>query len=91
VIQSVFDHSQLLVANSVHASLLGNLLALQYVGVRVAATLPTAIWIGKVGLHVKALLDGMVMVKFFAVVHRQRLHRPKTGQRRNTLRLATQP
>ena len=55
VIQSVFDHSQLLIGHSFHAPLLGNVLAQQTIEVLVAAALPTAIRIGKVGLDTKRL------------------------------------
>ncbi len=42
VIQSVFDHSQLLIGDSFHAPLLGNVLPQQSVEVLVAAALATA-------------------------------------------------
>ena len=48
-IQSVFDHSQLLIYDSFHALFLGNVLAQQTIEVLVAAALPDAIRIGKVG------------------------------------------
>ena len=74
MIQSVFDHSQLLIGDSFHAPLLGNVLAQQTIEVLVAAALPTAIRIGKVGLDAKGLIDDLVIRKLLAVVHRQRLH-----------------
>jgi hypothetical protein len=74
VIQSVFDHSQLLISDSLHAPLLGNVLPQQTIEVLVAAALPTAIRIGKVGLDAKALIDGLMIRKLLAVVHRQSLH-----------------
>ncbi len=74
VIQSYFNHSQLLIGDSFHAPHLGNLLAQQTIEVLVTATLPAAIWIGKVGLDAKALIDDLVIGQLLAVVHRQRLH-----------------
>jgi hypothetical protein len=74
VIPSLFDHGQLLIGDSFHAPLLGNVLAQQTIEVLVAAALPTAIRIGKVGLDVKGLIDGLVISKLLAVVHRQSLH-----------------
>ena len=69
VIQSVFNHSQLLIGDSFHAPLLGNVLAQQTIEALVAAALPAAIRIGKVGKDAKALIG-----KLLAVVHRQSLH-----------------
>ncbi len=74
VIQSVFDHSQLLIGDSFHAPHLGNVLAQQTIEVLVAAALPTAIRIGKVGLDAKGLIKSLVIRKLLAVVHRQSLH-----------------
>ena len=74
VIQSVFDHSQLLIGDSFHGPLLGNVLAQQSVEVLVATALPTEIRIGKVGLDARGLIDGLVIGKLLAVVHRQSLH-----------------
>ena len=61
VIQSVFDHSQLLIGDSFHAPLLGNVLAQQTIEVIVAAELPAAIRISKVGLDAKGLINGLVI------------------------------
>jgi hypothetical protein len=74
VIQSVLDHSQLLIGDSFHAPLLGNVLPQQTIEVLVAAALPAAIRIGKVGLDAKGLIYGLVIRKLFAVVHRQSFH-----------------
>ncbi len=74
VIQSVLDHSQPLICDSFHAPLLGNVLAQQTIEVHVAAALPTAIRIGKVGLDAKGLIDGLVIRKLLAIVHRQSFH-----------------
>ena len=70
LIQSVFDHSQLLIGDSFHSPLLWNVLAQQTIEVLVAAALPAAIRIGKVGLDAKALIYGLVIGKLLAVVHR---------------------
>jgi hypothetical protein len=45
----------------------------QTIDVPVAAALPAAIRIGKVGLDAKGLIYGLVIRKLFAVVHRQSL------------------
>jgi hypothetical protein len=74
VIQSVFDHSQLLIGDSFHAPLLWNVLAQQTIEVLVAAALLAAIRIGKVGLDAKGLIYGLVIRKLLAVIHRQSLH-----------------
>lgn len=74
VIQSVFDHSQLLIGDSFHALLLWNVLAQQAIEVLVAAALPDAIRIDKVSLDAKGLINGLVIRKLLAVVHRQSLH-----------------
>jgi hypothetical protein len=74
VIQSVFDHSQLLIGDSFHALLLWNVLAQQTIEVPVAAALPAAIRIGKVGLDTKGLINGLVICKLLAVVLCQSLH-----------------
>lgn len=50
------------------------------VEVLIAAALPTAIRIGKVGLDAKDLIDGLVIRKLLAVVHRQSLHPGVQGQ-----------
>jgi hypothetical protein len=68
-----FDHSQLLIVDSFHASLLGNVLAHQSIEVLIAAALPNSLWIGKVDQHAKGLIDGLVIRKLLAVVHRQNL------------------
>ncbi len=70
VIQSVFDHSQFFIGDSHHAALLGDVLTQQTIEVLVAAALPTAIRIGKVGLDAKGLIDGLVIGKLLAVAHR---------------------
>ncbi len=80
VIQSFFDHSQLLNGDSFHAPLLGIVLAQQTIEVLVAAALPAAIRISKVALDAKALIFGLVIGKLFAVVHRQSLHPGVQGQ-----------
>ncbi len=67
VIQSVFDHSQLLIGDGFHAPLRGNVLAQQTIEVLVAAALPAAIRIGKVGLDAKGLIDGLVIGKLLAL------------------------
>jgi hypothetical protein len=80
LIQSVFDHSQLLIGDSFHAPLLWNVLPQQIIEVLVAAALPTAIRIGKVGLDAKGLIDDLAIGKLFAVVYRQRFHPGVQGQ-----------
>lgn len=74
VIQSVLDHSQLLIRDGFHAPLLGNILAQQPIEVFVAAALPAAIRIGKVGLDPQGLINDLVDRKLLAIVHRQSLH-----------------
>ena len=74
VIDSVFDHSQLLIGHGFHAAFLGDVLAQQSVEVFIAAALPTAIRIGKVGLDAQGLIGGLVIRKLFAVVHGQSPH-----------------
>jgi hypothetical protein len=63
MIQSVFDHSQLLIGDGFHAPLLGNVLAAQTIEVLIAASLPAAIRIGKVGLDAKGIVYGLVTRK----------------------------
>jgi hypothetical protein len=79
VIKSVFDHSQLFIADSFHAPLLVNVFAQQTIKVLVAGVLSAATRIGKVGLDAKGLIDGQVIRKLFAVVHRQSLHPSAQG------------
>ena len=74
VIQFVIDHNQLLICDSFHLPLLGNVLAQKIIEVLVAASLLTAIRIGKVGLDAKGVIDGLVIRKLFAVVQLQKLH-----------------
>jgi hypothetical protein len=74
VIQSVFDHSRLFIGDSFHMPLFGSVLAQQTIEVFVAAHLTAAIWIGKVGLDAKCLIDGLVIRKLLAVVQRQSLY-----------------
>jgi hypothetical protein len=80
VIQYIFYHSQLLIGDSFHAPLLGNVLAQQTIEVLVAAALPTAIRIGKVSLDAKALIDYLVIGQLRAIVHCQSLHSGAQGQ-----------
>jgi hypothetical protein len=54
MIQSVLDHSLLLIGDGFHAELLGNVLAHQTIEVLFADALPAAIRIGKVG-HAEAV------------------------------------
>ena len=79
VIQSVLDHSQLFIRHGFHAPLLWDVLAQQPIEVLVAAALPAAIRIGKVGLDAQGLIDGLVVGKLLSVVHRQRLHPRSQG------------
>lgn len=74
VIQFVFDHSQFLIGDSIRAPLLGNVLTQQAIEDLVAAALPAAIRIGKVGLYAKSLIDDLAICKLLVVVHRQGLH-----------------
>lgn len=74
MIQSVLDHSQLLICYGFHASLLGYVLSQQSVEVLVATALPAAIRVSKVGLDVQGLINALVVPKLFAVVHSQGLH-----------------
>ena len=74
VIQSIFDHSQFLFCDRVHAAFFWDVLAQQAVEVFVAAALPTAIWVSEVGLNAQRLIHLLVVRKFFAVVYRQGLH-----------------
>ena len=68
MIQSVFDHSQLLIGDGFHAPLLVNVLAPQTIEALVAASLPAAICIGKVVLDANSLVYGLVISKLLAVV-----------------------
>ena len=74
VIQSVLDHSQALIGGSFQAPLNGYVLTQQTIEVLFSAALPTATRIAKIGLDDKGLIDGRVMRKLIAVVHRQSLH-----------------
>ena len=74
VIQSIFDHSQLLIEDSFHTPLLVNVLAQQPAEVPDTGSLPTTIWIGTVGLYAKAVIDDLVIGKLFDVVFCQSLH-----------------
>jgi hypothetical protein len=73
MIDSVLDHSQLLICHGFHAPFLGDVLAQQPIEVLVTAALPTAIRVGKVGLNAQGLVGGQVVRKLLAVVHRQSL------------------
>ncbi len=73
LIQSIFDHTQLLIDESFYIPLLGYVLAQQNMEAFVAAALSAAIRICKVGLDAKALIDCLVIGKLIAVVHRQSL------------------
>ena len=79
VIQSVFEHRQLLFGDSFHVPLIWNVMAQQTIEVFVAAAPPAGKQIGKVGLDTKGLIDGLVIRKLFAVVHRQSLHPSSQG------------
>jgi hypothetical protein len=57
VIQFVLDHIQLLIGDSFHSPFLWDVLAQQPVEVFVAAALPAAIRIGKVGLDAQHMID----------------------------------
>lgn len=67
------DHSQLIFRHGFHTPFLGDVLAQQPVEVLVAASLPTAIRVSKVGLDAQGLNGGQVVCKLFAIVHRQGL------------------
>ena len=73
VIQSVLDNSQLLSRDGFQAPLLVNVLAKQPIEVFVAAALPAAVRNSKVGLDAQGLIDGLVVPKLLAVIHRQSL------------------
>jgi hypothetical protein len=61
VIQFVFDHSQRLIGDGFHATLLGDVLAQQSIEVLITSSLPTAVRIGKVGLNTQGLIDALVV------------------------------
>ena len=71
VIQSVFDHSQFLFCDRIHAAFLWDVLAQQAVEVFYAAALPTAKRTSEVSMNDQRLIHLLVVRKFFAVVHRQ--------------------
>lgn len=68
VIQSVSDHSQLLIRDDFHAPLLEIVLAQQSIEVFVTAALPAAIRISKMGLYPQGLIDGLLVRKLLATV-----------------------
>lgn len=74
MIQSVFEHNQLLIGDGLHAPLVGNVLVQQTNEVLVAATLCTAKLIGLVGLGAKGLIDGLVIPKHLAFDLSKSLH-----------------
>jgi hypothetical protein len=59
--KSVLDYSQILIGDGFHPALLCDVLALHSFEVSVAAALPAAIRIGKVGLDSTGLIDGLVI------------------------------
>lgn len=73
VIQSVLDHSQLFIRDGLQGPFLRDVLAQQPIEVFVAASLPAAIRVGKVGLDAQGLIDSPMIGKLLAVIHRQRL------------------
>ena len=79
VIQPVLDHGQLFIRDGFHAPLLGNVLAQQAVEIFIAASLPAAVRISKIGLDAQGPVNGLVVGKLLAIIHRQgldaRLHR----------------
>lgn len=69
--QSALDHSQLVIRIGFRTLHLGNVLVLQPIKVFVAAALPAAIGIGKVGPKTSVQINGLAISKIFAVDHLQ--------------------
>lgn len=69
VVLPVLDHSQFFIGHSLHAPLLGNVLTQQPIEALVAAALPAAVWIGKIGHDVQSLIDGLVICKFLSTAN----------------------
>jgi hypothetical protein len=63
MVQSDLDHSQFLISEGFDAPLLRNVLAQLSIEVFVAAALPAAIRIDKVGLDAQRLIDGLMVRK----------------------------
>jgi len=73
VIQSVLNHSNFLITNRRHGSLLWNVLAQQPIKVLIAASLPTGKWSCKVSGGVELLINQSVRCKLFSIVIGQSL------------------